>query len=182
MDLQCLLAAPPFPTFPVPRDRPALADLQLSCPSSAGLLSLPREPPWSDFLSAAISGEAPCDLMPSPAELWLQCQKGGSNTPAFDELPLSLLHWVSWGSWGVLADWLHGIFRGEPSYYLNGALHLCLRKKEPSWLLRNSRPFALPFCYCFVGVFSPGMALWLDVRALGSCYNGLIGSLRSYQW
>ena len=91
MDLQCLLAAPLFPTFPVPRDRPALADLQLSCPSSAGLLSLPREPHWSDFLSAAIAGEASCGLMPSPAELWLQCQKGGSNTPAFDELPLSPL-------------------------------------------------------------------------------------------
>ena len=78
--------------------------------------------------------------MPSAAELWLQCLKGGSNTPAFDELPLSLLHGVTWGTWEILAGWLQGIFRGEPSYFLNGALHLCLRKKEPTWLLKNSRP------------------------------------------
>lgn len=45
--------------------------------------------------------------------------------------------------WTTVAQWLESIFRGDSMQFLNSALHVCLQKKEPSWLLRNSRPIVI---------------------------------------
>ena len=69
--------------------------------------------------------------------------KHGSEATALDELPECLLQALgASGHWAVL-DWVRRLRQGHFSKYLQSALHICLLKKDPQWLIRNSRPIVI---------------------------------------
>lgn len=88
---------------------------------------------------------APLQCPPSGPELQA-CLGHGSKVSALDELPRIIL--VHLGSVGLelMADMVRRTMAGEPSDLLGTAIHIPLRKKEPSWLLQNSRPVILEAC------------------------------------
>lgn len=67
----------------------------------------------------------------------------GSDATALDELPRSVLRLLSGPGIDALVHMLHQLSTGTPSHLLNAVLHLPLKKREPSWLLANSRPVLL---------------------------------------
>lgn len=70
----------------------------------------------------------------------------GSIASSLDELPRSILQHLL--GFGVLAveHMLKRLEEQQPSELLSSVLHLPLKKKDPGWLLRNSRPVLLePF-------------------------------------
>ena len=78
-----------------------------------------------------------------PRELLYQISLPSSEATAFDELPHMLLYRLSGFSVQTLTRWLSILRQGVCSYFLQSALHICLLKKEPYWLIRNSRPIIL---------------------------------------
>jgi hypothetical protein len=101
-----------------------------------------------DFCSLMESYMAPSRVAASvggpPNVMELLGQLGhGSAVTALDELPKSLLRHVVHAGLAALVEVLQRLSQGDPSALLNGVLHLCLRKREPSWLLKNSRPVLL---------------------------------------
>ena len=87
----------------------------------------------------------PIGSPPTLSEL-TNLMKKGSTATSLDELPRSVLQHLP--GHGLLAAQrlLSSVSQGAPSALLNAVLHLPLRKKEPAWLLRNSRPVLLePF-------------------------------------
>ena len=70
-------------------------------------------------------------------------RKQGSEATALDELPECVIQSLSAsGQWAVL-DWIRRLRQGHFSRYLQAALHICLLKKDPQWLIRNSRPIVI---------------------------------------
>ena len=89
--------------------------------------------------------QAPIDAPLSSRELMALLHRG-SDATALDELPRPLLRHLP--SYGIAAatHLLQHAASPPPSTLLLTAIHLPLRKKEPRWLLRNSRPVLLqPF-------------------------------------
>jgi hypothetical protein len=70
----------------------------------------------------------------------------GSNASSLDELPRRILEHLPGHGVLVLHNMIERLSAGSNSELLNSVLHLPLQKKEPAWLLRNSRPVLLePF-------------------------------------
>ena len=70
----------------------------------------------------------------------------GSDATSLDELPRCVLRFCQGSGIAALCHFLNSIRAGHPTTVFNSVLHLPLRKKDPSWLLRNSRPVLLePF-------------------------------------
>ena len=85
------------------------------------------------------------DDVPTVSELETQLRIGSTAT-SLDELPRSILQHLPGHGVQAVHHLLHSLAQGHPSEFLNAVLHLPLRKKEPAWLLRNSRPVLLePF-------------------------------------
>ena len=97
--------------------------------------------PSSDVIPL-VSSTPICDSI-SGSELAEQALKNGSDACSMDEIPPSVLRSLSAFSWGCISSWLAACHEGAPSFFLSSALHLCLRKREPYWDLRNSRPIIL---------------------------------------
>ena len=130
----------------------ALVRDQLSIPDGL-LCGLHPSPVLSDhgpsrvsYLADALSSAWGCGVSIGGLELCVLASKKGSNATAFDELPLSVLSAVPGFGWGVLSSWLAGAHEGLRSFFMSSAIHLCLKKKTPHWLLRNSRPIVLQPC------------------------------------
>ena len=69
----------------------------------------------------------------------------GSTATSLNELPRSVLRHLPGHGIAALHSIFHQLATGAPSYLLNAVPHLPLRK-EPTWLVRNSRPVLLePF-------------------------------------
>jgi hypothetical protein len=82
---------------------------------------------------------------PEVHELWPRLSQGSAVT-ALEELPKAVLRHVDSSGLRAIVELLRRLAAAESSTLLNGVLHLCLRKKEPAWLLKNSRPVLLePF-------------------------------------
>ena len=70
----------------------------------------------------------------------------GSEATSTDELPRCVLRLLEGFGVHALHSLLASLHYGATSVLLSTVLHLPLKKKEPSWLLRNSRPILLePF-------------------------------------
>jgi hypothetical protein len=82
------------------------------------------------------------DAPPTFARLFDLLGKG-SNATSRDELPNSILGLLAGHGVGGISYLLRQLAAGQPSYLLNGVLHIPLRKKEPAWLLANTRPVLL---------------------------------------
>lgn len=78
----------------------------------------------------------------SPSEM-RDLLSSGSAATALDELPRPLLVHSPAHGLAALCDLLQRAPTDPPSRLLLTAVHLPLRKKEPAWLLRNSRPVLL---------------------------------------
>ena len=122
MDIPRLRLALHMAPQPAERDLPDFATrmLQLLQPDA---LSLPLQAPVP------------------PDEMRVLLQSGSSAT-ALDELPRPLLAHSPAHGLAALCDLLRRA-PDPPSRLLLTAIHLPLRKKEPAWLLRNSRPVLL---------------------------------------
>jgi hypothetical protein len=84
----------------------------------------------------------PADTPPTLEEL-LRHLGEGSPATSLDELPNPVLRLLTgYGTQGI-ANIFHQLSIGASSQLLNGVLHIPLRKKEPAWLLVNSRPVLL---------------------------------------
>ena len=106
--------------------------------------ALSTAPPQSIFAFQA--GLFPCEGAVSLSEWLRQLQRSASNATAFDELPRVILSALPSFAHAVLLQWLSLLRTGNFSFFLQSALHLCLQKKEPLWLIRNSRPIILEPC------------------------------------
>jgi hypothetical protein len=70
----------------------------------------------------------------------------GSKASALDELPRVVLAHLTDTGLGLVADMVRRSMEGEPSIWLNTAIHVPLKKKQPEWLLQNSRPVIFEAC------------------------------------
>ena len=70
-------------------------------------------------------------------------QKSGSEATALDEMCESLLQALSSCGHQALVCWLKKLREGHFSYFLQIAIHSCLLKKVPTWLLRSRRPIVI---------------------------------------
>ena len=94
------------------------------------------EAPAPDVAAAPVGGPPDaCEVLASLSH--------GSAVTAMDELPKAVLRHVASCGLAALVEILRRLSDGDPSELLTGVLHLCLRKKEPAWLLKNSRPVLL---------------------------------------
>lgn len=84
--------------------------------------------------------EVPLSAAVTPDEV-LALRHRGSAATALDELPRPLAAYAPAHGIAAIVHLLS--CAGEPRSLLATALHMPLRKKEPSWLLRNSRPVLL---------------------------------------
>ena len=64
----------------------------------------------------------------------------GSEAASVEELPRSMVKRLGGHVWMVLMLILNMIFAGIESLWLRTCLQLCIAKKVPEWLVRNSRP------------------------------------------
>lgn len=85
---------------------------------------------------------AQLDAPPSAAELGSALQSG-SDATALDELPRPLLRLLRGHGLNGLLHLLEEHRAGAGCATLDAVIHLPLRKKDPRWLLRNSRPVLL---------------------------------------
>jgi hypothetical protein len=85
--------------------------------------------------------DIPLDAPVSEVELRRLLHRGSAAT-ALDELPRPLLQRLPAHGLSAAAHLLQHC-GSPPSSLLLTAIHLPLRKKEPAWLLRNSRPVLL---------------------------------------
>lgn len=69
--------------------------------------------------------------------------KRGSTATSMDELPRGVIQHLPGHGLHALRQVLVDISDGMASELLNSVLHIPLRKKEPAWLIRNSRPIML---------------------------------------
>ena len=67
----------------------------------------------------------------------------GSDATSLDELLRCALRFCTGPGIAVVCSLLNKVRTGQPTRLLNSVLHTPLCKKEPSWLLRNSRPVLL---------------------------------------
>ena len=72
-----------------------------------------------------------------------QAVRKGSPASSLDELPRPLVSAVPGFGLHVLVGVLEDLASGTPSRPPSAVLHLCLAKKPPAWLVRNSRPVML---------------------------------------
>ena len=86
------------------------------------------------------SSPVPCVTL---EEWFWVLQKSGSEATALDEMCESLLQALSSCGHQALVCWLKKLREGHFSYFLQTAIHICLLKKVPTWLLRNSRPIVI---------------------------------------
>ena len=87
----------------------------------------------------------PLDDPVSPSDV-LDLLHRGSAATALDELPRPLVQHLPSHGVATLSSLLSRCTQPAGDSMLLTALHLPLRKKEPAWLLRNSRPVLLqPF-------------------------------------
>ena len=104
----------------------------------------PDRPPHQTQMLRYLNPNAlriPLDAPVQASEL-RQLRHRGSAATALDELPRPLLqHLPAHGL--SAASYLLQYCHTNPSCLLLTAIHLPLRKKEPAWLLRNSRPVLL---------------------------------------
>ena len=84
----------------------------------------------------------PYDHLPTAAALHRALRKG-SDACALDGLPRQLLAALPWSALRLLAELARPDAPPTPDDLLWTVLLLPLRKKEPSWLLHNSRPILL---------------------------------------
>ena len=75
--------------------------------------------------------------------MWFKLQASELPCAALDELPRAVLRHLSGSGVEALTHILQQLSDGAPSFLLNTVLHLPLKKREPSWLLSNSRPVLL---------------------------------------
>ena len=79
----------------------------------------------------------------SPQEWQWILSKHGSEATALDELPECVLQLLAPCGHATLLRWMSLLRDGHFSRYLQSAIHICLLKKLPHWLLRNSRPIVI---------------------------------------
>lgn len=118
---------------------------------AGGNLCKGRSPDVPDFRSQMAALLQPLELRVSATapisitEIERLIRRGSAAT-SLDELPRSLLEHLPGHGINALQHVINSIAAGAQSELLNAVLHLPLRKKEPAWLLRNSRPVLLePF-------------------------------------
>jgi hypothetical protein len=89
--------------------------------------------------------QPPIGDVPTIEELTSALQVGSTAT-SLDELPRPILQQLSGHGLSAAHHLLQCLALGHRSDLLSAVLHLPLRKKDPAWLLRNSRPVLLePF-------------------------------------
>ena len=94
--------------------------------------------------AAHATGQAPAlGTTVTPRDLESRLAASGSKVVALDELPQQLLKVPHGFGLATLCRLLARMMCGEQSSILCAVLHLLLVKKEPRWLLRNSRPILL---------------------------------------
>ena len=99
--------------------------------------------PFPSQLALEVLGSGSCSA-PIPREEWdRQCRKGGSEATSRDEFPNAVVKLLSGFATEVILQWSRQLRTGVHSFFLHAALHVCLLKKEPYWLIRNSRPIIL---------------------------------------
>ena len=89
--------------------------------------------------------EPPLQYPPKGSELQ-PLVSHGSKATALDELPRVVLAHLGGLGLQLVADMVRRSMGGEMSVLLGTAIHIPLRKKDPSWLLQNSRPVILEAC------------------------------------
>ena len=99
--------------------------------------------PFPSQLALEVLGSASCSAPISREEWDRQCRKGGSEANSRDEFPNAVVRLLSGFATEVVLQWSRQLRTGVQSFFLHAALHLCLLKKEPYWLIRNSRPIIL---------------------------------------
>ena len=72
-----------------------------------------------------------------------QAVKKGSPATSLNELPRPLVSALPRFGLRVLVSVVEALASGTPSRLLSAVLHVCLAKKLPPWLVRNSRPVML---------------------------------------
>ena len=80
---------------------------------------------------------------PTFQEFEASVQGRGSKATSVEELPRSMVKRLDGHVWMVLMLILHMIFAGIESLWLRTCLQLCIAKKVPEWLVRNSGPILL---------------------------------------
>ena len=113
--------------------------------SAAGRHRSADEPDFQSQMAAALTPHCLDVAADTPAtftELFSLLGEG-SNATSRDELPNSILGLLGGHGVSGINFLLRRLAAGQPSYLLNGVLHIPLRKKEPAWLLANSRPVLL---------------------------------------
>ena len=132
----CSLAMPPQcvydPSFPT--DDLSMSDWSLYCSVRS---------PFPSQLALEVLGSGSCSAPISREEWDRQCRKGGSEATSRDEFPNAVVKLLSGFATEVVLQWSRQLRTGVHSFFLHAALHLCLLKKEPYWLIRNSRPIIL---------------------------------------
>ena len=69
--------------------------------------------------------------------------KHGHEATALDELPECMLQALAASGHRALLDWVRRLRQGHFSRHFQCAVHICLLKKDPQWLIRNSRPIVI---------------------------------------
>ena len=67
----------------------------------------------------------------------------GSTATSLDELPKGVLQHMGGAGVHAACHYLRALHDGAESKLLNAVLHLPLKKRDPPWLLKNSRPVLL---------------------------------------
>ena len=105
----------------------------------------PDDPPFTVQMLMHLDptrSRTPLDAPVTPAEFRCLLQRGSAAT-ALDELPRPLLQHLPAHGVSATLHLLQHATSHPHSQLLLTALHLPLKKKEPAWLLRNSRPVLL---------------------------------------
>ena len=117
---------------PQPRDDSSMQDLTLQFLASKAV-------PYARQIVGAVSVASEV----SPQEWQWILSKHGSEATALDELPECVLQLLAPCGHATLLRWMSLLRDGHFSRYLQSAIHICLLKKLPHWLLRNSRPIVI---------------------------------------
>ena len=74
--------------------------------------------------------------------------RSGSEATSCEEMPRILVLKLTGATWHTLVQLLSDVDTGAHSQWWRMVIQLCLIKKFPTWLLRNSRPIPLEPCIC----------------------------------
>ena len=94
-------------------------------------------------LARAIFGPAQCHAPVTEAEWRYQLTQSSSQATSLEEMPDQVVRSMPWFGLELALGWLQALRTGAATLLLVSALHLCLLKKKPHYLIRNSRPIVL---------------------------------------